>query len=125
MCVAGNGQEVAPRGKTSYVPVNQEEPFAAVMDRMAKAKPAVMQKQMDLLNERYDLADKPAADGKMSRGKALQAGVRVKLPVGAKSWDDLANLSADEIKQKNLFPMAFARCRTRTTRKAAWSFTRP
>jgi cytochrome c peroxidase len=33
--------------------------------------------------------------------------VRVKLPAGAKSWDDLASLSADEIKQKNLFPMGF------------------
>jgi cytochrome c peroxidase len=102
---AGPG-EVPMRGKTSYMPVAIDEPFGSVMDRMSKAKPAVMQKQMDLLNERYDLADKPDGEAKMSRGKPLQAGVRVKLAQGA-TWDQLAGMSAHDIKQKNLFPMGF------------------
>jgi cytochrome c peroxidase len=99
--------EVPMRGKTSYAPVNPDEPFASVMDRMSKEKPAIMQKQMTLLEQRYNLSDKPAADAKMSRGKPLQAGVRVKLPAGVASWDALNAMPADEIKQKGVFPAGF------------------
>ncbi|MCZ7604913.1 MAG: cytochrome B6 [Planctomycetota bacterium] len=97
------GQDGA-RGKTSYAPV-QEEDFNAVVKRMSEAKPAVMKKQMDLLNQRYDLSDKPG-QAKMSRGKPVQAGVRVKLPNGV-TWEQLANMSPEEIQQKGLFPKGF------------------
>ena len=99
--------EVAMRAKTSYMPVDATEPLASVKARMVKDKPAVMQKQTALLAERYDLSDRPAKDAKMSRGKPLQEGVRVKLPAGVKSWDELNNLSAEQIRQKNLFPAGF------------------
>jgi cytochrome c peroxidase len=99
--------EVPMRAKTSYAPVNPDEPFASVMDRMSKAKPAVMQKQMTLLEERYDLSDRPSRDGTMFRGKPLQEGVRVKLPAGVKGWDELAAMSPDEISRKGLFPGGF------------------
>jgi cytochrome c peroxidase len=97
------GQDGA-RGKTSYAPV-QEEDFNAVVKRMSDARPAVMKKHMDLLNERYDMADKPG-QAKMSRGKPVQSGVRVKLPAGV-TWDQLANMTPDEIKEKGLFPKGF------------------
>ena len=42
----------------------------------------------------------------MSRGKPLQEGVRVKLPQ-AITWDQLAAMSPDEIREKNLFPAGF------------------
>ena len=42
----------------------------------------------------------------MSRGKPVQDGVRVKLPEGV-SWAELAALSAEEIKQRNLWPAGF------------------
>ena len=41
-------------------------------------------------NERYDLSDKPAEGVTMSRGKAVQGGVRAKLPTGV-TWDELAD----------------------------------
>lgn len=97
---------VSVRGKTSYMPVAPSETFEMTRDRMAKEKPAVMQKQMTLLQERYDLSDHPSKDAKMSRGKPLQEGVRVKLPAGV-TWDALANMSPEEIKQKNAFPAGF------------------
>lgn len=97
------GQDGA-RGKTSYAPV-QEEDFNAVVKRMSDARPAVMKKHMDLLNERYDMADKPG-QARMSRGKPVQSGVRVKLPAGV-TWDQLANMTPDEIKEKGLFPKGF------------------
>ena len=47
-------------------------------------KPAVMQRQRALLEARYDLADRPMPGAMMSGGrKAVQGGVRVKLPDGA------------------------------------------
>jgi cytochrome c peroxidase len=61
---------------------------------------------MDLLNERYDLSNRPAAGVTMSRGKAVQEGVRAKLPAGM-AWERLAEMTPEEIREKNLFPVGF------------------
>ena len=91
--------------KSSYSPVVETETFAATEKRMNADKAKIMQRQLELLKERYDLADK-TADAKMSRGKAVQAGVRVKLPKG-KSWDDLAKMSPEEIRKAGDWPKGF------------------
>ena len=46
--------------QSSYSPVVIKEPFAETMDRMKAAKPEVMERQMELLNKRYDLSKKSA-----------------------------------------------------------------
>src|SRR5688500_10482204 len=71
----GAGRQAPPRGKTSYMPVVAPE-FKSVLERMSREKPQVMKRQMTLLEERYDLSDRPSRDAKMSRGKPLQEGVR-------------------------------------------------
>jgi cytochrome c peroxidase len=72
-----------------------------------KMKPAVQRRQQELLDERYDLANRPLEDVKMSGGrKAVQQGVRVKLARGT-TWEQLAGMSADEVKAKNLLPQGF------------------
>jgi cytochrome c peroxidase len=91
---------------TSYSPVDIKEAFAAIMARMAAAKPAVMKRQMDLLAQRYDLSDRPAQGVTMSRGKPIQEGVRVKLASGM-TWDRLAAMEPDEIREKDLLPAGF------------------
>ncbi len=96
----------APRGKTSYAPVALEEKFETVRSRMESAKVGVMKRQMDLLAERYDLSDRPAKDVTMARGKAVQDGVRVKLPAGT-TWEALAAMTPEEIRAKGLFPKGF------------------
>lgn len=96
----------ADKKMSSYAPVDIKEDFATIMARMKTAKPEVMKRQMDLLNERYDLADRPAKDVTMSRGKPIQEGVRVKLPM-AMTWDKLAAMSPEEIQEKNLWPAGF------------------
>ena len=84
-------------------------PLDAVVKSDQAARPKVMQRQRALLNERYDLSDRPVPGVMMSGGrKGVQAGVRVKLPQGV-TWDQLANMTPDEIKQKNLFPAGFLR----------------
>jgi cytochrome c peroxidase len=71
------------------------------------AKPAVMARQQALLRDRYDLSNKPMQGVMMSGGrKAVQGGVRVKLKSGT-SWDDLGNLTPDEIRNRDVLPAGF------------------
>src|SRR5439155_5044652 len=97
--------EPPPKGPT-YMPVVEVD-FAAVRARDVAAKPEVMQRQRTLLAVRYDLSDRPAAGVMMAGGrKAVQQGVRVKLPAGL-TWEQLAAMSADEMRAKDLFPQGF------------------
>src|ERR1700726_162309 len=96
----------APAQKSSYLPVVDKESFSVVRNRMSEAKPGIMKRQADLLAERYDLSNRPVAGAVMDRNKPLQEGVRVKLPSGA-TWAQLADMTADQIRDKNLFPQGF------------------
>ena len=91
---------------SSYSPVVIKEDFDQTMARMKAAKPEVMKRQMALLEARYDMSDQPASGITMSRGKAVQAGVRVKLPPDT-TWEALANMTPEAIREKGLFPMGF------------------
>ena len=91
---------------SSYAPVDIHETFSAIMTRMTAAKAEIMRRQLALLDQRYDLSDRPAQGAAMSKGKPLQEGVRVKLPAGA-TWDQLAKLSPEQIKERDLYPAGF------------------
>src|ERR1700731_1792380 len=91
------------QGKTSYMKLDIRESFASIMARMKSAKPAIEKRQSDLLGERYDLSNRPAAGAMMERDKPLQEGVRVKLSEGM-SWEKLASMSPEDIRDKSLFP---------------------
>jgi cytochrome c peroxidase len=90
----------------SYRPLPTVPP-SVVRKNDEAMKPAVMQRQRALMNERYDLSNRPMRGVMMSGGrKAVQDGVRVKLGSGA-SWSALANMTAEEIKEKGLMPHGF------------------
>ncbi|MFZ1933143.1 MAG: cytochrome B6 [Thermoguttaceae bacterium] len=91
----------------SYAPVVMQESFPETMAKMVAAKPEIEQRQAALLQERYDLSDKPAKGVTMFRGKPVQEGVRVKLPEGVQSWQELAEMTPAEIRQKGLWPKGF------------------
>ena len=77
---------------SSYAPVVDREEFEKTVARMEAEKPQLAERQTALLQERYDLADKPAKGVAMSRGKPVQEGVRVKLPPASnrgKTWPPL------------------------------------
>ncbi len=96
----------ADQKKSSYMPVDIKEDFAEIMTRMKRAKPEVMQRQMDLLKARYDLSNRPAKGVTMSRGTPIQEGVRITLPKEM-TWEKLATLSPEEIREKDVFPAGF------------------
>jgi cytochrome c peroxidase len=102
---AARGQR-ADTPKTSYLPVVVRETPAVVQQRMEAAKPEIMKRQLELLRNRYDLSDRPAAGVTMSRGKPVQEGVRAKLPAGM-TWERLGAMTPEEIKEKDLFPPGF------------------
>jgi cytochrome c peroxidase len=97
----------AEQPPSSYAPVVMQEPFDKVVAKMSAAKAEIMARQMKLLEERYDMSDRPAQGVAMSRGKAVQEGVRVRLPAGVKSWEDLAAMAPEDIKAKGLWPQGF------------------
>ncbi|MGZ8830961.1 MAG: cytochrome B6 [Thermoanaerobaculia bacterium] len=79
--------------------------FQATFQKMTAAKPATMRDARAYLAQRYDLSNRPSAVT-MSRGKPVQQGVRVKLPAGV-TWQQLAQMTAEEIRGKNLWPEGF------------------
>jgi cytochrome c peroxidase len=91
---------------SSYAPVVIKEDFKTIMDRMKADKPRVMARHKALLEERYDLRDRPSKTVKMSRGKPVQEGIRAKLPAGV-TWEKLADMTPEDIKAQDLWPKGF------------------
>ncbi len=83
-----------------------QESFAALVERLQNEKPTFARRQQDLLAARYDLANRAVPGVTMSRGKAVQGGVRVKLPASV-TWDGLAAMSPDQIRARNAWPAGF------------------
>ena len=82
-------------------------PFDAVKALDEAQKPQVMQRQQSLLEQRYDLSNRPIANVMMSGArKPVQGGVRVKLPPGV-TWNSLSAMSPDEIRGGGLLPSGF------------------
>lgn len=90
---------------SSYMPVDIKETFQAIYAKMTAQKAGVEAKHNALLQERYDLSNHSGTTT-MSKGKPIQDGVRVKLGNGT-TWEQLANLTPDEIKDRDLFPKGF------------------
>ncbi len=88
---------------TSYSAVRITESFESIRTRMTADKAAVMQRQHDLLEQRYDLGNHASSDVTMSLGKPVQEGVRIKLPAGV-TWDKLGAMTPAQIRTAGLFP---------------------
>ena len=100
-------QEAAkPDRPSSYLPVDLREPFSSVMSRMKAAKAEIMRRQLTLLEQRYDLSNRTAKDVRMSRSKAIQEGVRVKLGQGM-TWGHLATMTPADIRNRDIYPAGF------------------
>jgi cytochrome c peroxidase len=107
MALSGLATVLGQEGiKSSYMPVVPQEEFSNTVSRMKTEKPAVMKRQMDLLQARYDLRNDPAPNVTMTRGKPVQQGIRVKLAPGT-SWEKLSALTPEEIRAGDLFPPGF------------------
>ena len=101
------GSAYAAEVPNSYAPVDDRESFDDIRKRMEKDKPQVEKRFRELLEQRYDLADKPVTEVLTSgSGKPIQGGVRARLPQGV-SWQELAQMTPQQIKDKALWPAGF------------------
>jgi cytochrome c peroxidase len=83
------------------------QPFSVVRAADEAAKPEVMRRQAEVLQARYDLSNRPIPDVFMSgKRKAVQGGVRVKLPQGV-TRDMLAQMTPDAMAEGDLLPAGF------------------
>jgi len=85
---------------------DQHVDFPTLMANKIAEKPEAMQRQLELLQVRYDLTDRPAAVT-MTRGKPVQQGARVRLPGGITTFEQLATLPAETIRAQDAFPAGF------------------
>jgi cytochrome c peroxidase len=99
-------QNPSQQRDSSYLPVDIKEPFASIMARMKAAKPGIMQRQLALLNERYDLSKRVSNEVEMTRGKPIPVGPATRLASGL-TWETLGAMSPDEIRERGLFPKGF------------------
>ncbi len=90
----------------TYMPVVPTKPFDEVMKADIADKPSVQKAAQELLEARYDLSDKPTGEQMSAGRRAVQGGVRVKLPPGV-TWEKLNSMTPEQIKQENLFPAGF------------------
>lgn len=80
--------------------------FAETRRWFAERRKEFAEGQARLLRRRYDLSNSPAKDAAMFRGKAVQQGVRAKLPAGV-AWDGLLKMTPEEIRSRGAFPEGF------------------
>ncbi|MHB8171878.1 MAG: cytochrome B6 [Thermincolia bacterium] len=76
--------------------------IADIIKQEKANKPVVMQKQRELLEQRYNLAGKTTKEVTMSRGKPIPVGPTARL--AGVTWDELNTLSSEEIKRRGVFP---------------------
>jgi cytochrome c peroxidase len=91
---------------SSYLPVVIKEEFRTTLDRMKGKKSELMDRQEELLEERYDLSDRAAKGITMTNGKPVQQGVRVRLSNGM-TWEKLMAMTPEDIKAQDLWPNGF------------------
>lgn len=82
------------------------EPFEDAKMRASAGRDALDKRARSLLEERYDLSDRPSDGATMSGGKPLQDGVRVK-PMAGIAWKALLLMTPDQIKKSGIFPVGF------------------
>jgi cytochrome c peroxidase len=85
---------------------DQHVDFESLMAQKISEKPEAMERQLALLDARYDLSDNPHPSVTMTGGKPVQRGVRVQLPDGI-SWGGLSAITPEEIYEEDLFPRGF------------------
>ncbi len=87
-----------PLGSTAPM----QDPYA-ILQQLSANKPAVMRAQRQLLERRYDLVARLAADATMSRGKPLAVGPTARLANGL-TWQQLATMPPEQIRRGGVFP---------------------
>lgn len=97
---------IAQKQLTYSFPIQIYKSFAEAKAADVEARSRVMQRQQRLLEQRYDLSDQPSSVMMAGGRKAVQQGVRVRLPQGV-SWEQLAGMAPEQVRDQGLWPKGF------------------
>lgn len=93
------------KGETSYGSVSLPMPWAQWLEFNQRQKPQLMDDVKAYMNSRYDFHGKTIEGQFMSGGrKAVMAGPVARLPKGIDSFEQFNELTAAQIKAKDVFP---------------------
>jgi cytochrome c peroxidase len=94
-------------GASSFASVDDVGDFNEFYQRLSEQKPKVMARWKEYLALRYNFTGATDPEATMSRSKPLPVGPVVRLPKGVSTWEELANLSPQELFERDLFPEGF------------------
>jgi cytochrome c peroxidase len=89
---------------SSYSPPTLPMSWDEWVGHCREMKPKIMAEVRAYMAKSYDFNGKTIPGAKMSGGKPIMAGPVARLLGGVGSWEELAKLSPDEIKKRDLFP---------------------
>jgi len=102
----GAAKDAALLERSPYRPQVFSRDFHATKAEDEAELTRVMEYQRALLERRYDLSDRPSPVMMSGGRRAVQEGVRVRLPNGV-TWEQLAGMTPDEIRERGVFPRGF------------------
>ncbi len=94
----------AGKAGSSFAPPTLPYSWEEWVKHCTELKPKVMAQVHAYMAQRFDFNGKAIPGGKMSAGKPIMAGPVARLPKEVSSWEELASLSPEEIKKRDLFP---------------------
>lgn len=94
-------------GRSSFASVDDVADFAEFYRVCSENKAKVMAARREYMARRYDFTGAVDPNVTMTRGKPIPVGPVVRLPEGIKSWEELAGLGSEKIRQRDLFPLGF------------------
>jgi cytochrome c peroxidase len=94
-------------GRTSLSSIDDVRTFDDFYKMCAANKAKVNAERNKYMARRYHFTGQVTREATMTRGKPLPVGPVTRLPEGFTSWEELANLRAEEIRKRDLFPLGF------------------
>jgi hypothetical protein len=101
---AGGLAQFGGSGATSFCGPDLPVPFAQFVAAMKEQRPRVDAAARATLESRYRLDCVTRDDITMSRGKKQPIGPAAKLPAGVASWEELAAMPPEAIRDRDIFP---------------------
>jgi cytochrome c peroxidase len=94
----------AGRGPSSWGSPNLHMPWDEWLAMCQKQKPVLMSECKAYMDGRFDFHGRAIPGAAMSGGKPIMRGPVARLPKGIATYEELAGLSPEEIKKRDLFP---------------------
>lgn len=95
------------KGRTSFASVDDVGNFDDFCRQCTEMKAKCMAERAKYMELRYEFSGRVNTALTMTRGKPIPVGPVVRLPKGINSWEELAQLSPRELRDRELFPEGF------------------